>query len=152
MRASSSAETTNVSASNANAQPAPSPSTSAVAIAGPTSSLALPTTEIAALAGWTSSSGTVCGISPVAAGLKNASAVPNAASITTIAQIGTSPMKISTASSACSAARMTSVPIISRWRSSRSAQTPPSSKNPTSGRACAASTSPTSVGVPISLT
>ena len=94
-RASSSAEITNVSASTANAQPAPRPSTSAVATAGPSSSLTFCTIDIAAFACCSSASGTVCGISPVAAGLKNASAVPNAASIATIAQIGTSPRKIS---------------------------------------------------------
>ena len=151
-RASSSALTTKVSASTANAQPAPRPSTSAVASAGPTSSLALCTTDVAAFACCSSSSGTVCGIRPVAAGLKNASAVPNAASMTTIAQIGTSPRKISSASSPCNAARIRSVATITRWRSSRSAHTPPISTNSTSGSAWAASTSPTSVGVPISVT
>ena len=85
-----------------------------MAIAGPMSSPALWTTDVAALACCSSSSGTVCGISPVAAGLKNASAVPNPASITTIAQIGTGPRKISTARSACSVARMTSVATITR--------------------------------------
>ena len=141
-----------MSASNANAQPAPSPSTSAVAIAGPTSSPALWTTDVVALACCSSSSGTVCGISPVAAGLKNASAVPNAASITMIAQIGTGSTKISTASSPCSVARITSVATITRWRSSRSAQMPPISTNSTTGIALAASTRPTSVGEPMSVT
>ena len=151
-RASSSAETTNVSASAANAQPAPRPSTSAVAMAGPTSSAAFATMLLAALACWSSSSGTVCGTSPVIAGLKNASAVPNPASITTIAQIGTSPMKIRIASVPCRVARTTSVTIIRRWRSTRSAHTPPISTNSTSGIACAASTMPTSLGLPISVT
>ena len=134
-RASSSALITNVSASTANAQPAPRPSTSAVASAGPRSSLAFCTTDTAALACWRSSSGTVCGIRPVAAGLKNASAVPNPASMTTIAQIGTSPRKISSASRPCSSARTTSVATITRWRSRRSAHTPPISTNSTSGSA-----------------
>ena len=151
-RASSRAETTNVSASTANAQPAPTPSTSAVAIAGPTSSAALKITLVAALACCTSPSGTVWGTSPVAAGLKKASAVPKPASISTIAQIGTGPRKISTASVPCRAARTRSVAIITRWRSSRSAQTPPISTNSTSGIALAASTIPTSLGEPISVT
>jgi hypothetical protein len=123
-----------------------------VAIAGPTSSAALKTTLVAALACWTSPSGTVWGTSPVEAGLKNASAVPNNASITAIAQIGTGPMKISTASSPCSTARTMSVATITRWRSSRSAQTPPISTNRTSGIAFAASTIPTSLGEPMSVT
>ena len=113
-RESSRAETTKVSASNANAQPAPTPSTSAVAIAGPMSSAALKTTLVAALACCTSPSGTVWGTSPVAAGLKNASAVPKPASISTIAQIGTGPRKISTASVPCRTARTMSVAIITR--------------------------------------
>ena len=86
------------------------------------------------------------------AGLKNASAVPNAASITTIAQIGTGPTKISTASVPCRTARTTSAAIITRWRSSRSAHTPPISTNSTSGIAFAASTIPTSLGLPMSVT
>ena len=123
-----------------------------MAIAGPTSSAALKITLVAALACWTSPSGTVWGTSPVAAGLKNASAVPKQASISTIAQIGTGPRKISTASVPCRAARTTSVAIITRWRSSRSAQTPPISTNRTSGIALAASTIPTSLGEPMSVT
>ena len=52
----------------------------------------------------------------------------------------------------CSAPRTRSVPIMTRWRGSRSAHTPPISSSPTNGMPCAASTMPTSVGVPISLT
>ena len=69
-------ETRNVAASSANAQPAPSPSTSAVASAGPANSATVSIVLLAARAGWISSSGTVCGSSPVCAGLKNASAQP----------------------------------------------------------------------------
>jgi hypothetical protein len=149
-RVSKAAESTNASASIVNAQPAPSPSTSAVAIAGPTSSAMFHTIVLAALACWNSSSGTVCGTRPVKAGLKNACAVPNPASITTIAQIGAGPRKISTASSPCSTARTRSVTTITRWRSSRSAHTPPISTNSTSGSALAARTRPTSLGLPMS--
>jgi hypothetical protein len=149
---SSSAEITKVRASTANAQPAPTPSTSAVAIAGPTRSAALKTTLLAALACCTSPSGTVCGTNPVAAGLKNASAVPKPASISTIAQIGTGPRKISSASVPCRIARATSVATMTRWRSSRSAHTPPINTNRTSGIALAASTIPTSLGEPMSVT
>ena len=59
------AETRNVAASSANAQPAPTPSTSAVASAGPTNSATVSSVPSAALAGWISLSGTVCGTSPV---------------------------------------------------------------------------------------
>ena len=67
-------------------------------------------------------------------------------------QISTAPVKISAASSACSAQRDGSVAIITPVRGSRSGDTPPSRMKPTSGTACAASTSPTSVGEPISVT
>ena len=89
------AEITNVAASNANAQPAPTPSTSAVASAGPANSATVVTSEVAALASCSSGSGTVCGTSPVYAGRKNASAAPKTASITTMCQISTAPVKIS---------------------------------------------------------
>ena len=110
------------------------------------------TTPVAAFASCSISSGTVCGMSPVNAGRKNASAAPKTASMTMMCQTSTAPVKISTASSACVAARIRSVVSITRWRGSRSAHTPPISRQPTNGIACAASTSPTSVGVPISVT
>jgi hypothetical protein len=88
----------------------------------------------------------------VYAGRKNASAVPNRASITTRCQISTPPVKISVASSACRPKRIRSVTIITRWRGSRSAHTPPISRNATSGIVAAARTIPTSVGDPISVT
>ena len=72
--------------------------------------------------------------------------------MTTMCQISTAPVKISAASSACSAQRAMSLPIITRVREILSARTPPSRMRPTSGSACAASTSPTSEGVPISVT
>ena len=78
--------------------------------------------------------------------------MPNSASITTMCQISTAPVKISVASAACSAKRATSVAIITLWRGSRSAQTPPKSRKPTSGNVAAASTRPTSVGDPMSVT
>ena len=146
------ADTTKVAASSANAQPAPTPSTSAVASAGPANSATVCTTDVAALASCSIGSGTVCGTRPVNAGRKNASAAPNTASITTMCQISTAPVKINAASSACIVARIRSVATITRWRGSRSAHTPPSSRQPTNGIACAASTIPTSVGVPISVT
>ena len=102
------------------------------------------------LACWISSSGTVCGNRPFAAGRKNASAVPNSASIAISSQILTTPAKISAASRACRAKRTRSVTTITRWRGSRSAHTPPISRNATSGRLAAANTSPRSVASPVS--
>ncbi len=81
--------------------------------------------ELRPLACWISSSGTVCGSRPFAAGRKNASAVPNSASITISSQMCTTPAKINAASRPCSAKRTRSVATITRWRGSRSAQTPP---------------------------
>ena len=59
------AETANVAASTAKAQPPPTPITSTVASAGPTKPETVSTSPVAALAGWSCSGGTVCGISPV---------------------------------------------------------------------------------------
>ena len=131
-RARNAALARNVAASSANAQPAPAPSTSAVASAGPANSATLLVIVVTAVACWMSSSGTVCGSRPPAAGRKNASAAPNSPSITTTCQIWTEPVKISVASSACSAKRTRSVTTITRWRGRRSAQTPPNSRKATS--------------------
>ena len=139
----------NVAASSRNAQPAPTPSTSAVASAGPTSSAKFTVRFESACASWISSSGMVRGKSPIWAGRKNASDVPNSASITTRCQISTWSVKIRIASSACSVIRATSVVIISRARGRRSAHTPPIRRNVTSGSICAASTMPTSVALPV---
>ena len=130
----------------------PTPSTSAVASAGPANSATVSSVPSAARALWISSSGTVCGTSPVSAGRKHASAVPNAASISAMCQISTVPVKISTASRPCRPKRMTSVVTTTRWRGSRSAHTPPMSRKPTSGTAWQASTMPTSLGEPIWVT
>jgi hypothetical protein len=72
--------------------------------------------------------------------------------MTTMCQISTAPVKISAASTPCSPKRMRSVAIITRWRGRRSAHTPPSSRKATSGSVAAASTSPTSLGDPMSVT
>ncbi|MDA0138977.1 hypothetical protein OJ962_15855 [Solirubrobacter sp. CPCC 204708] len=132
MRARNHAETTNVAASSANAHPAPTPSTSSVASAGPANSATVLTTAIAEFASWTRSSLTVWGTNPVMAGRKNASAAPNTISITTIIQTSTTPVKIRTASSACTPPRIRSVTSMSRCRGSRSAQTPPNVRHSTS--------------------
>ena len=85
----------------------------------------------------------------VDAGRKNASAVPNSASITTTCQIATSPVRISAASAAWRTKRTRSVTTISRCRGTRSAQIPPISMNATSGIAWAARTMPRSVALPV---
>ncbi len=88
-----------VTASIAKAAPAPTPTTSTAASAGPAKSAKLKNIEVTAFASWMSSSGTVCGSSPLAAGRKKASAKPKRISIATICQISTVPVKISTARS-----------------------------------------------------
>ena len=103
-----------------------------------------------ACASWMRCSSTVCGTSPVYAGRKKASAVPNSAPITTMCQTRTAPVTMSTASTACRTPRATSLTTITRWRGNRSASTPPSRTNSTSGRAYAVSTRPTSRGSPVS--
>ena len=120
-----------------------------MARAGPTNSQTLFDIPTSAFASWISRSGTVCGTTAVEAGRKNASAVPNSASITATCQISTSPVMISAARAAWRAKRTRSVTTISRWRGTRSAQTPPISMNPTSGTAWAARTMPRSVGSPV---
>ncbi len=67
-RASSAALTRNVAASRPNAAAGLKPSTSTVASAGPASSATFSNISVAALASWISSSGTVCGSRPLAAG------------------------------------------------------------------------------------
>ena len=57
-----------MAASIANANPGLTPRASAVASAGPTNSATVSSVPNAALAGWISSSGTVCGTRPVYAG------------------------------------------------------------------------------------
>ena len=123
-----------------------------MASAGPANSATVSSAPVAAFASWMRSSGTVCGTSPVYAGRKNASAVPNSASMTTMCQISIASVKISAASTAWSTKRARSVTIITLCRGSRSAHTPPKSRNATSGNVAAASTMPTSVGDPMSVT
>ena len=107
----------------------------------------------AALACCSSSSGHRLRDSPVAAGLKNASAVPNAASITTIAQIGDVAEEDQHRQQPVQRARARR-----RWRPSRGGARagPPtrrrSARTARAGARCAASTSPTSVGEPMSVT
>ncbi len=145
----STALTRKVAASIANAAPAPAPSTSTVASAGPTNSATLSAIVVSAFACWISASGTVWGTRPVAAGRKNASALPNTASIATTCQISTSPAMIRSASPPWSAKRTRSVATTTRWRGRRSAQTPPMSTKPTRGSAWAARTNPRSVALPV---
>lgn len=151
-RINSAAETTNVAASSANAAPAPTVSIRPVPIAGPIMIARLNVRPVSAWASCTWSSDTVCGISPVYAGLKNARAAPNSASITIISVTDAPPVRISVANAPCSTARTESAPIMIRRRPrppKRSAHTPPSRISATSGSAWAASTSPRSVAEPV---
>ena len=124
--------------------PAPSPS------AGPTQDARFAIDSVSARASWISvARGPSAGAGRCRRAGRTPRAAPNSASITTISQIATPPLKISTASSVCSAARTRSVAIMIRWRGSRSAHTPPNSSSVTSGSACAPSTRPRSVAEPV---
>ena len=125
------------------------PSTSAVASAGPANSATVSSVPSAALAGWISSSGTVCGTSPCSAAGRTPRRCRSTPRSPRCARSRRSPVKISTASRACRPKRMRSVVTTTRWRGSRSAHTPPMSRKPTSGTAWQASTMPTSLGVPM---
>jgi hypothetical protein len=88
----------------------------------------------------------------VYAGLKNARAAPNSASITISWTTLAPPAKISAASVRCSPARTLSAPIMILRRPvppKRSAQTPPNRISAIIGSACAASTKPRSVADPV---
>ena len=146
----SAAANRNVPASTANADPAPTPRTRAVASAGPANSATHDETAIIAFASWISGSGTVWGRSAVPAGRANASAHPNTASIAAIVHTSGLPAKMSAASNPCNAKRARFVAIISLSRGSRSAHTPPTGARSTNGSACAVSTNPTSVALPVS--
>ena len=113
-RTSSAALTRNVSASRPNAAAGLTPSTSAVARTGPANSARLFVVDMTALASWMPSSGTVCGSRAVAAGRKNASAVPNSIPMTTMCQMRTAPVTMRIASSACSTKRTRSVATTTR--------------------------------------
>jgi hypothetical protein len=84
--------------------------------------------------------------------LKNARAAPNSASITISWTTLAPPVRMITASVACSTARALSAPIMILRRPAppkRSAHTPPNRIRPISGSACAASTKPRSVADPV---
>jgi hypothetical protein len=151
-RVSSAAESTNVAASSPNAAPAPTVSISTVPIAGPTMIARLAVRPLRAWASWTWVSGTVCGTRPAYAGLKNARAAPNSASITINSATLAPPAKIIAASVRCSPARTLSAPIMILRRPlppKRSAHTPPNRISAIIGSACAASTKPRSVADPV---
>ena len=76
---------------------------------------------------------TTAGMIPVIAGLKNALAAPAIAASAASTHIPGSPAISSAAIAPCAASRIRSVVTISARRGSRSAHTPPTSRNATSG-------------------
>ena len=82
----------------------------------------------------------VIGVNPVDAGLKNAVAVPDTACRTTISQMCAVCVRTRSATVPCAANRTTSATSITARRGSRSAKTPPTSRNATSGIVFAAKT------------
>ena len=95
------------------------------------------------------SADTVCGINPVAAGPKNAEAVPLAAEATTKTHSSAVPLSTATASPSWAPARTRSAPTMSSRRGSRSAQTPPTRRKTTRGSMNAARTKPRSAADPL---
>jgi hypothetical protein len=102
-----------------------------------------------AFACWSSEGSTVCGTSPVDAGKKNANPVPPIAWSTTRCQISALPVSSRAAVAACDPPVTRSATTITRWRGSRSAQTPPMSRKTSCGTIRAASTSPRSDAEPV---
>ena len=68
---------------------------------------------------------TICGTRPVDAGMKNADAPPLIAPSTMRCQVCATPLSSTTAAAICDAPLRRSEVTMTRWRGSRSAQTPP---------------------------
>ncbi len=151
-RARHAALTRNVAASIAIASPGPDAAISAAAMTGPPTMPMFAARPSSALASWTRAAPTVCGISPLSAGPKNASAVPKHAISATSIQICADPLSSSTAMVACVVARTRSATSITLRLPSRSESAPPGSATMRNGSAAAAVTQPRSATVPMSST
>src|SRR5262245_9491369 len=139
----------NVPESIAIAQPAPTAATSTPPSAAPPIDATFSAIRSNAFACWSRGSSTVCGTSPVEAGKKNANAVPPIACRTIKCQSSAFPVSSSSAVTACAEPVSTSEATITRFRGSRSAQTPPTSMKTSCGTIRAASTSPRSDAEPV---
>ena len=141
--------TPKLAASTAIAQPGPTPATSAPPIAGPT----IPADAIemprSAFACCSRSALTVSGVNPVEAGLKKADAEPATAWRTAICQMRAECVRSSTATAPWLPRRTRSAVSMTARRGSRSAKTPPTSRNATSGAVFAAITQPRSETEPV---
>ena len=140
--------TTNVAASKANSQPVPKTAMSTPPTAGPPTlnRLCGRSRRLLACCSW--SAGTVSGVSPVEAGPKNDAPIPYSTAPTAISHTRAWPVSSSTASTASTPPRSTSAASITNCRRSRSAHTPPASRNTTRATVCSAAMSPMSVAVP----
>jgi hypothetical protein len=123
--------TRKVSESIASPHPAPMATTTSPPSAGPTRLPTLSARATSPLARWNFERGTSCGTSPSAAGRNRAVAAPLSADSVITCHNSAAPVMNSAASAAWVAARARSETIIRAWRGTRSAHTPPASRNTT---------------------
>ena len=136
--------TANAAASTASTQPGPIAATIAPPRAAPPMAAPCIAMRNSAKARPACSPVTVDSSMPSAAGLKNAWPVPQSAVSSIICHSCGSPVRTSTAKTACETQLRALAATITRCRGSRSATAPPISRNSTSGRVRAAATRPTS--------
>src|SRR6185503_4099618 len=137
----------NIAALTASAQPPPSNTTAAPLATSPVTRATLVPKPSTALPVCSRSAGTTSGMIPVIAGNSVAEAMPLIAAAIISAHTGAQPV-INIAAAAANATVLPASPAtITFQRGSRSAITPPTSRNATSGRASAASTTESVVGV-----
>ena len=124
------------------AQPGPMAATRMPPMAAPRVTPRLSVMPRRALACCRCSGLTVCGVRPVCAGRKNASALPRTNCRMPSSQMVALCVSSSQAMTAWQAKRTTSETSITHWRGRRSAHTPPISRKATSGTRPAAPTMP----------
>ena len=147
IRPSSRAPRPKLALSRANPQPGPTVATSTPPNAVPPIMAAFSPSRSSAFAGCSWSAGTVCGVSPAAAGYTNAAAAPLSTSMSASCQISARPVRTRAAAAPWLAAATRFATRITRCRGNRSASTPPKRVSSTCGMLRAASTSPRTAGV-----
>ena len=136
--------TAKLAASMAKIQPAPITATTMPATIGPAMCAVLCDRFRRALPACSRDGLMVCGMRPMIAGPKKADAAPLTRAPARKTHSSPPPVRIATARPAWTAARMTSEPTMSSRRGTRSAHTPPTSRNSTRGTMKAAITKPRS--------
>jgi hypothetical protein len=134
--------------SSAKTTPKPRVETISPETAGPATSVRPLVRPSKAFASWRRAALTIFGKSPVEAGLKKAEAQPKIAEATASCQIWMLSVKKAAAISPWTKARTRSAAIITSWRGSRSAQTPPTTRKRTRPPHWLPSTIPRSVAFP----